>query len=114
MHELSVAESMLEIALRHGASSGARRITDLHLVIGQLSSIMDDSVQFYWEMIAENTIAEGSILHFNRVPIELFCLDCQTAFSPNEDNFACPICCGLRVKVVGGEEFFLESIQIET
>ena len=47
MHELPVTESILEIALRHAQEAGARRITDLYLIIGQLSTIVDDSIQFY-------------------------------------------------------------------
>lgn len=114
MHELPVAECLLEIALRYGESSGARRITGLNLVIGQLSSIVDDSVIFYWQMIAEDTIASGSMLHFERVSLELACLDCETAFKPGGDDFACPECHSLRVKVTAGEEFYLESIEIES
>ncbi len=114
MHELPVAEQLLEIALRHGESSGARKITSLNLVIGQLSSIVDDSVAFYWEMIAEDTIASGSTLHFDRLPVELVCLDCQTSYTPIGEDFACPNCKSLHVKVRSGEEFYLESIEIET
>jgi Zn finger protein HypA/HybF involved in hydrogenase expression len=72
MHELAVTESILEIALRHGQPAQARKITDLYLVIGQLSSIVDDSVQFYWDFISKNTPAEGA--SFSRIPAEFCCL----------------------------------------
>ena len=58
MHELTVTESLLELALRHAKTNDTKRINDLYLVIGQLSSIVDDSVQFYWDIIAKNTLAE--------------------------------------------------------
>lgn len=63
MHELSVTENILEIAIRHAERADARQIKDLYLVIGDLSSIIDDLVQFYWEILTKNTIAEKSILH---------------------------------------------------
>ena len=47
MHELPVTESILEIALRHAQKADATRITDLHLVIGQLATLVDDSIFGY-------------------------------------------------------------------
>jgi hydrogenase nickel incorporation protein HypA/HybF len=114
MHELSVTESLLEIALRHGKTAEARRITDLYLVIGRLSSIIDDSIQFYWDFVSKDTPAEGAQLHFRRVPAEFLCLECNQRYAPGEDDFACPQCGSPRVKVEAGEEFYLESIGVET
>jgi hydrogenase nickel incorporation protein HypA/HybF len=113
MHELSVTESILEIALRHADQEGARRITDLNLVIGQLSSLVDDSIQFYWDIIAKDTLAEGARLHFKRIPAELLCLDCGNRYSPGDEILACPQCQSVHIKVAAGDEFRLDSIDIE-
>jgi hydrogenase nickel incorporation protein HypA/HybF len=111
MHELAITENILEIALKHAEG---HRITDLYLVIGQLSSIVDDSVQFYWDTISQGTPAEGAKLHFRRIPTELQCRDCEHRYTPTEDNFTCPRCNSLRVKVVAGEEFSIEAIEVIT
>ena len=112
MHEMAVTESILEIALRHAAAAGASRITDLHLVIGELSSIVDDSVQFYWDFISEGSAAAGATLHFRRIPAELLCLTCGHAYSPRQ-ALPCPICGSDPIRVTAGEEFYLESIDID-
>jgi hydrogenase nickel incorporation protein HypA/HybF len=112
MHELSVTESILEIALRHAQESKAKRITDLYLVIGQLSSIVDDSVQFYWDIISKDTPGEGSKLHFERVPARLACLECGNEYSPGDD-LACPACHSARVRVIAGDEFRLDAIDVD-
>lgn len=114
MHELAITESIRDIALRHARQAGAARITDLYLVIGELSSIVDESVQFYWDMICSGTAAEGARLHFRRVPAEMECAECAHRYHPDDIDLACPACGSVRVEVVAGDEFFVEAIDIET
>jgi hydrogenase nickel incorporation protein HypA/HybF len=113
MHELPVAESMLEIAQRAAQEAGGPRVVALHLVIGQLSSIVDDSIQFYWDIISQGTLAEGAELHFRRVPGELLCLDCGHRYFLEGGRLACPNCGSAAVKVIAGEEFRMEAIDVE-
>jgi hydrogenase nickel incorporation protein HypA/HybF len=114
MHELSVTESILDITLHHAAQANAKRVTAIYLVIGQLSSIVDDSVSFYWDIISKGTLAEGAGLHFQRIATEMQCLACNQRYQPNNKHLACPHCGSYQVKVIAGEEFYLESIEVET
>jgi hydrogenase nickel incorporation protein HypA/HybF len=113
MHELSVTENLLKLALKHAEPTKANRITDLYLVIGQLSSIIDDSVQFYWDFVSKGTLAEGAQLHFERIPTEFLCLDCNKSYFPDKEQVSCPYCDGIRIKILTGNEFRLEAIEIE-
>ncbi|NWG05647.1 MAG: hydrogenase maturation nickel metallochaperone HypA [Chloroflexi bacterium] len=113
MHELAVTQSILDISLRHAGEAGAKRITDINLVIGQFSSIVDDSVQFYWDIIAKETIAQGARLHFNRIPGEMTCNACGHTFRPTDETFECPACSSVTVRITKGEEFRVESIDVE-
>jgi hydrogenase nickel incorporation protein HypA/HybF len=113
MHELSVTESLLKIALQHAEKANAKRVTDLHIVIGDLASMVDDSIQFYWEIIAKGTIAEKAKLHFDRVPAELQCMTCSEKYHPSDRELACPTCNGVNTRIIAGEEFALESIDVE-
>ena len=114
MHELTITESILEIALKHADKANASRITDLYLVIGQLSSIVDESVQFYWDIIADGTIAKGAKLHFQRKPTEISCLDCGRQYSPPTNQMACPDCDSINIRILSGEQFFLEAIDVDS
>lgn len=114
MHELAVTESILNIAAEYGNRAEAKRVMHLYLVIGQLSSIVDDSVQFYWDIISQGTICEGAQLHFERVPASLTCRDCGATYTLTGELTFCPHCQSDRVRVVAGEEFRLDSIEIET
>ena len=113
MHELAVTESLLDIAVRHANQAGATRVTDLYLVIGQLASIVDDSVQFYWDFVSQDSICAGARLHFQRVPARLLCLDCDTTYTLSGELATCPDCNSAHVKVIAGEEFRLDSIAVE-
>lgn len=113
MHELSVTESLLEIALRHAQQAKACQVTALHIVVGQLASIVDDSVQFYWDFVSKDTLAEGARLHFRRIPAELQCQDCGILYALTGDALPCPACSSARIKILTGDEFYLESIEIE-
>jgi len=113
MHELPITESILEIALRHAQGAQASHITNLYLVIGQLASVVDESVQFYWDIVAQGTMAEGAILHFRRIPTTLKCSQCGHQYQPSGSDFACPLCNCVQFTVVSGQEFYVEAIDIE-
>jgi len=113
MHELAVTQSILEIAERYAQQNEARRVTDLYVVIGALSSIVDDSVQFYWDILSENSLCAGSKLHFQRVPSQLICLDCTNEYTLEAGLEPCPTCGSPKVKVTSGDQFYLDSIEIE-
>ena len=113
MHELAITESILEIALRHARAQNAQRITDLYLVMWKWSSVVDDSIQFYWDTISDGTIAKGASLHFKRVPVILKCLDCGEEYEPKREELVCPKCGSAHIKVKSGDEFHLESIEVE-
>ncbi len=113
MHELSVTESILEIAATHAQANKASKVTQINLVIGRLSSIIDDSVQFYWETISEGSICEGSKLSFARIPAVLRCLDCQREYQIEQELTPCPCCGSHKTQIISGEEFYVDSIEIE-
>jgi hydrogenase nickel incorporation protein HypA/HybF len=113
MHEFPITQNLLALALEHANRAGAARIVRLHLVIGELSSIVDDSIQFYWEFVTKDTLAEGSELVFQRVPGKLRCEACHETFVVDGIDYRCPSCGGTRTFVVDGQQFTLESIDVE-
>lgn len=113
MHELAVTESILKIAEKHAIQSNAIKVTDIYIVIGNLSSIVNDSIQFYWEIISKSTICENSTLHFERIPAKMICLNCSNEFELSGELSPCPQCKSMRLKVKSGDEFWLDSIEIE-
>jgi hydrogenase nickel incorporation protein HypA/HybF len=84
MHELPITESVLSIALDAATQNGGGRITAIHLVIGELTSIVDYSVQIYFDILIRDTLAAGAVLNFQRKPAIAACQECghQTPVPP--------------------------------
>jgi len=112
MHELAITESILSIALNHAQKAQASKVTDINLVIGNLSSIIDDSVSFYWEIISKDTICSEAKLHFLRIPARIRCLNCQIEYDIEKEFVPCPKCSSSSVSIIRGNEFRVDSIEI--
>lgn len=114
MHEFGVTQAAVEAALERAEQANAASITDVHLVIGTVSSIETDSIRLYWEDIAEDTLAEQAKLHFRCVPTDCYCSECEHAFVVEVDLCPCPRCGGQQVRAVNDEFLALEAIDIES
>ena len=114
MHELPFVESLLEIATKHAKDHSAKKVTSLNIVLGQLSSIVDDSIEFYWEILSKDTLCSDSKINFTRVQAKMTCLDCGNEYSIEKELKPCPVCNSINIKVLTGEEFYLDSIDVET
>ena len=114
MHELAVTQSILDIALRHAEQAGAQRILAVNLVIGDLTGFVDDSIQFYFAFLSEDTVAQDARLNFQRVAPRARCQECGIDYAPpNSRLWTCPECGALGGEIIAGREFSVASIEIE-
>ena len=114
MHELSVTQSILDIALRHAERANARRILGINLVIGDLTGFVDDSIQFYFDFLSQETLAQGAQLNFERIAPRARCHACGAEYAPPDSRlWVCPECEALGGEVVAGREFSVASIEVE-
>ncbi|MCL7451415.1 MAG: hydrogenase maturation nickel metallochaperone HypA [Anaerolineae bacterium] len=114
MHEYSVTQSILDIALRHAQRAGARRILAVNLTIGELTGFVDESIQFYFDFMTRDTMAAGAELHFERIAARVRCHACQAEYAPPDHRlWSCPECNALGGEVIAGREFAVASLEIE-
>ena len=113
MHELAVTQRVLDIALEKAKEAHANRITIINLVIGEMSSIVDDCLQFYFDFLSEDSIASDAKLSFKRVPIQMRCRQCGHSFTLNSPPWECPQCNQWDVEVQTGQELYIDSIEVE-
>ncbi len=113
MHELSITQSVVDLAVQKAREAGASRITNLSMVVGELTGVVEDCVRFYFDFIAEGTIAQGSTITFRAVPAQARCRECGASYACGEAGWSCPECSSPSAEIVGGRELFLESIEVD-
>ena len=112
MHELSITQNILNIVIKHAQRAGAQKITAINLVVGELTGFVDDSIQFYFDMLSPETIAAGAKLAIQRIPAEVRCRACGEVFALHDHKWACPKCTALGGEILCGREFSIESIEV--
>jgi len=115
MHELSVTESILTIVLKHAQTNRAEKVLAINLKIGELSELVSECIQHYFDYLSKGTIAEGAVIDVERSPIIFQCNDCEHSFEvslKDTRDFACPRCGGVKVSLISGREFYIKDITI--
>jgi hydrogenase nickel incorporation protein HypA/HybF len=113
MHELAITQSLFDIVMEKAKESGARKVSSINLVIGEMTGVVGDSVRFYVDLLSKDTIAEGVTLNIDIVPTKALCRNCGKTFELEEFNWNCPYCSSTAWEVTGGKELFVESIEVE-
>ncbi len=113
MHELSITQSILDIAIEQAKAARVNKITKINLVMGELSGFISDSVQFYFDLLKKDSLAEQAVLTFELVPAQLKCRQCLNNFTPGDMLWTCPYCQSQQVEIVAGRELYLESLEAE-
>lgn len=112
MHEFAVTEGLLEIVQTEARKVGARRVEQVHIAIGELSTFVDRSIEFYFSELSRGTSAEGAELVFNRIEARAYCDMCQLEFRPESAFFTCPECDGAVLIISQGKELYVDSIEV--
>ena len=113
MHELAITQSMLDLVLEQAKKAEAKEVERVNLVVGEMTGVVDECVQFYFTLLSKGTIAEGAALSFKMVPATARCRGCDKSFQPKEFDWACPHCGNHSVEIIAGRELFVESIEVE-
>lgn len=113
MHELSIANSLAEIAIDHAQRHRADKILAITLRIGALSCVHKNALEFSFELVTEDTILEGAELKYIDTPVSIFCKACEREFQlPGIQRFRCPVCDTPSADIRQGRELDVETIEI--
>lgn len=112
MHEVSLMEQTLAIAVAQAQNHGASKIHRLVLRVGQQSGVVADALSFAFEVVKENTMASEALLVIEEVPVTVHCQACQQNFQPRDWIYRCPECGQISQTLVDGKQLELASLEI--
>lgn len=110
MHELSIAESVVRIAAGH---ADGRRVTKVYLRVGHLRQVVPSALSFGFEMISQGTPIEGAELEMDVIPAVGTCQACGVETRLENFPLQCGSCGGFDLKIIAGEELYVESLELE-
>jgi hydrogenase nickel incorporation protein HypA/HybF len=112
MHEMSLAEGMLQIVEDTARKNGAAKVTAVRLELGALSHVEAEALRFCFDAVARGGIAEGARLEIVTTPGRAWCMPCGDTVELARLGDACPRCGGYQLQVTQGEEMRLKDIEI--
>ena len=121
MHEYSLADSLVKTVLQTASENNARRVTEVHVNLGPFALVEKEQLEFCFNLIVEDTIAEGAKLVLTDTTGTIECTSCgyNGEAKPVEgaqfgvDIIACPKCGSVATRLIDGDEVFIDTIQIE-
>ncbi|WP_458403607.1 hydrogenase maturation nickel metallochaperone HypA [Methanobrevibacter sp.] len=120
MHELSMAQGIINAVLETAESNNATEVTEVTVEVGRLVMINPEQLQFILGVLIENTIIEDAKINFEDIPAEIECHDCSfkgEAVLDDSDHYAplvkCPECDSLNVETLNGKDIVVKNIVIE-
>jgi hydrogenase nickel incorporation protein HypA/HybF len=113
MHEMSLAESVLQIIEEAAFDQDFQHVRSVILEIGQLAAVEKDAMRFCFDAVMQGSVAEGALLEIIEFPGAGWCEECASTVQISEQPAACPQCGGYRVRATGGMEMRVKALEVE-
>jgi hydrogenase nickel incorporation protein HypA/HybF len=112
MHEMSLAQSVVEIVERTAAANGGGRVSAVRLEIGALSHVEVEALRFCFDAVTRGGAAEGARLELDSPPGQAWCMPCGATVPLARLGDACPHCGSHQLQVTQGEEMRVKDIEL--
>ncbi len=114
MHELSLAEALVDQVNEILEKEGANRVFEVTVTIGTLSGVERDAFEFAFPMAAEGTDLAKAKLVIEEVPARIKCLKCGAETEVEIPFLECPDCKNSEVEIISGKDFYLKNLEIDS
>ena len=113
MHEMSIAEQLLDTVLETATVNAAKSVTTIELEIGEMRLIVPDALELAFEVLTAGTIAEGARLKINEKKIVMVCGHCKARYNAEIGNYICPSCGRAEGRIEEGNEITITAIECD-
>lgn len=113
MHEYSIVQSLLNSCEENAKANDATKVTKVVVKIGVMSGVEPDLLQTVFDTFKEHTMCDGAEFVINIQPILIKCNVCEQESTLSKNEYCCPICQGIEVDVLDGEEMYLMQLELE-
>lgn len=113
MHEMSIAESVLQIIEDKARVEGFSRVKAVWLEVGQLASVEKESLRFCFDVVTRNSVAQDARLEIIETAGHGWCMECASNVPVTARYEPCPNCGNFQIEVTGGEEMRVKELEVE-
>lgn len=114
MHELAIAESIVEVVAAKATECNATRVKNVRLKLGEASGVVLDSLTFCFEMLtSQHPVLTGTHLLADTVPHRAHCRHCDNEFAVMNFVAQCPTCQEWSDEIISGTEMQIIEMEIE-
>ena len=113
MHELSLAERLIDMIEEAGARQGFRRVRHIYLEVGTLAGVEVESLRLGLSAAGCGSVADGASIHITTPAGQARCLDCEAVVEISACYEPCPLCGRHRLDICGGDRVILNYLEVE-
>jgi hydrogenase nickel incorporation protein HypA/HybF len=112
MHEMALAEGMLEIVEDAARKNGAAHVASVRLELGALSHVEEQALRFCFDAVTRGGPAAGARLEIVTAPGLAWCMPCSARVPLAALGNACPQCGSYQLEIVQGADMRVREIEI--
>jgi hydrogenase nickel incorporation protein HypA/HybF len=113
VHEMSIAESVLEIIEDKARTDGYAKVKTVWLEIGQLAGVETESLRFCFDVVTRDSVAKDARLEIIETAGQGWCMECGRNVAVTARYEPCPNCGGVQIEVNGGDEMRVKELEVE-
>ena len=113
MHEMSIAEGVVQLLEEQAVSQGYSRVKRVWLEIGPLAAVESEALRFCFDAVTRGTLAEQAQLDIIDLPGEAWCLACSSQVPITQRYDSCVHCGSFQLQVTWGDELRIKELEVE-